>query len=63
MGAEKNFFPGGAREKIDLTVFQRLRALEVCDAVLLPGRISAGAQVFLGWRTCFALTRVGDVVL
>ena len=30
--AEKYFFPGGAGEKIHWNLFQRLRALEVCDA-------------------------------
>ena len=32
LAAEKYVFPGGAGENIHLILFQRLRALEVCDA-------------------------------
>ena len=34
LAAEKYFFPGKAGGKMDWNLFQRLRALEVCDAFL-----------------------------
>ena len=36
LAAEKYFFTGGAGKKIHWNWFQRLRALEVCDAFFAP---------------------------
>ena len=55
LAAEKYFSPGGAGGKMDWNLFQRLRALEVCDAFFLAW--AGGEASFFcgewGWGALF----------
>ena len=70
--AEKNFLAGGAGQKMDLSLFRRLRPAEVCDAAL-PGEsmgrrrwgepYGANPDGLLRWMgRCGRLRRVTDSV-